>query len=234
MTTRLNATGLVGGYGDGEDIVRGVDLTVAGGELTVIVGPNGAGKSTLLKILAGLVPARRGGVELDAVALPAGDPVRIATAGVGFVPQERNVFGSMTVRENLEIGAYLAPRQVKRRVAAQLERFPVLAAKARAPARSLSGGQRQVLALAIALMMSPKVLLLDEPSVGLSPIAAEDLFVTIKSLAAQGMAVLMVEQNALAALETADHGIVMMLGQVSRSSPARALAADPEIRRLFL
>ena len=230
----LALTGIAGGYTGSEDIVKGVDLALAPGELTVIVGPNGAGKSTLLKIIAGLLPARRGRIELGGVPLPCGDPQAIAARGVVFVPQERNVFATLTVRENLEIGGYLAPREVRRRVVRQFERFPLLAAKARAPAGSLSGGQRQILALAIALMLTPKVLLLDEPSAGLSPIAAADLFATVRSLAADGIAILMVEQNALAALAIADRGMLMVLGEKSREGPAAALADDPDTRRLFL
>ena len=232
--TALTITGIAGGYAGGEDIVRGIDLALAPGELTVIVGPIGAGKSTLLKIVAGLLPARRGRMELESVPLRAGNPQSIAAQGVGFVPQERNVFATMSVRENLEIGGYLAPREVRLRMAQQFERFPLLANKARAPAGSLSGGQRQVLALAIALMLTPKVLLLDEPSAGLSPIAAADLFATVRGLAAAGIAILMVEQNALAALAIADRGMLMVLGEKVRDGPAPALAADPDTRRLFL
>ena len=230
----LSISGIAGGYGSGEDIVKGVDLTLAAGELAVIVGPNGAGKSTLLKIIAGLVPARRGSMRLEGAALPAGDPQGIAALGLSFVPQERNVFATMSVRENLEIGGYLAPRNVRRRTAELFERFPMLATKARAAAGSLSGGQRQTLALAIALMLTPKVLLLDEPTAGLSPIAATALFDTVLGHAAEGITVLMVEQNALAALAIADRGILMVQGVTAREGPAGELAADPETRRLFL
>jgi ABC-type branched-subunit amino acid transport system ATPase component len=230
----LSISGVAGGYGAGEDIVKGVDLSLAAGELAVIVGPNGAGKSTLLKMIAGLVPVRRGAMRLGDIALPAGDPQGTAAAGVGFVPQERNVFPTMSVRENLELGAYLAPREARARTARMLERFPLLATKARAAAGSLSGGQRQVLALAIALMLTPRVLLLDEPSAGLSPIAADALFDSVRQLAAEGIAILMIEQNALAALAIADRGILMVQGEKVREGAAAGLAADPDMRRLFL
>ena len=234
MTALLAVEGLAGGYPGGEDIVRGVDLGVAAGEVMVIVGPNGAGKSTLLKIVAGLLPARRGGVRMDGAAMPSGDPQRIARLGVGFVPQERNVFATMSVRENLELGGHLAPRQVRERMAAQFARFPLLAERARAPAGSLSGGQRQVLALAIALMLEPRVLLLDEPSAGLSPVACETVFATVRALAGEGLAILMVEQNALAALEMADRGMLMVQGEKVREDAAYDLARDPDTRRRFL
>ncbi len=230
----LSLVGVAGGYGAGEDIVKGVDLEVAAGELVVIVGPNGAGKSTLLKIVAGLLPARRGHMRAGDTPLPSGDPQRIAGLGVGFVPQEQNVFATMSVRENLEIGGYLAPRESRQRAAQLLARFPMLAAKARAPAGSLSGGQRQILALAIALMLTPKLLLLDEPSAGLSPLAATELFDSVRALAAEGIAIVMVEQNALAALAIADRGMLMVQGQKASEGAAAQMAADPETRRLFL
>ena len=234
MSVLLEVSGLAGGYPGGEDIVRGVDLAVAAGEVTVIVGPNGAGKSTLLKIVAGLLPARRGEARLAGERLSSGDPQGVARRGLGFVPQERNVFATMSVRENLELGGHLAPRQVRERMAAQFARFPLLAERARAPAGSLSGGQRQVLALAIALMLEPRVLLLDEPSAGLSPVACETVFATVRGLADEGLAILMVEQNALAALAMADRGMLMVQGEKAREDGARALAADPETRRRFL
>jgi ABC-type branched-subunit amino acid transport system ATPase component len=234
LSAGLAIADLAGGYPGGEDIVRGVDLSVAPGTVAVIVGPNGAGKSTLLKLVAGLLPARRGSVRLGQTTLPSGDPQGIARAGVGFVPQEKNVFATMTVRENLELGGYLAPREVKARMAKLLARFPLLAERARAAAGSLSGGQRQVLALAVALMLEPRVLLLDEPSAGLSPIAAQSLFETVRRLADEGLAILMVEQNALDALAMADRGILMVQGQKVHEGQARAFADDPETRRRFL
>ena len=227
----LRIQGLKGGYG-GEDIVKGIDLALDAGDFAVIIGPNGAGKSTFLKMICGLVEFHSGGIELDGRPLAGGQA--LSAAGIGFVPQELNVFPSMTVRDNLEIGCYLQPRESRRRVDEQLARFPLLADRLRVPARTLSGGQRQTLALAIALMMAPRVLLLDEPSAGLSPVAATAMFDTVSQLTREGIAVLMIEQNALAALAVAERGIVFVMGQKVRDAAASDLVHDPETRRLFL
>ena len=185
MTT-LNARDLRGGYATAELIVKGVDLSIGPKDLAVIIGPNGAGKSTFLKLLAGLLPKRTGEVSIDGTTLPAGDAHTACERGVSFVPQERNVFGSLSVQENLEMGGYLLRSGLKERVGEQLSRFPTLRGKLRERAGNLSGGQRQVLAVAIALMTNPSVLLLDEPTAGLSPSAAKDIFVLVRELAASG------------------------------------------------
>jgi branched-chain amino acid transport system ATP-binding protein len=151
-----------------------------------------------------------------------------------LVPQEANIFPTMTVRENLEMGGFLEPREAPRRIESLYSRFPLLAEKRRAAARTLSGGQRQVLAMAMALMVQPRLLLLDEPSAGLAPQAAETLFDSIAAIHAEGTAIAMVEQNALAALAIADRGVVLVDGRTARVGPARELADDPEVRRLFL
>ncbi|MEB0060278.1 ABC transporter ATP-binding protein [Variovorax sp. LG9.2] len=229
--TLMRIQGLKGGYG-GEDIVKGIDLALDAGDFAVIIGPNGAGKSTFLKMICGLVNFHSGSIEMDGRPLTGGQA--LSASGIGFVPQEFNVFPSMTVRENLEIGCYLKPRDVKRRIDEQLARFPLLADRLRLPARTLSGGQRQTLALAIALMMAPRVLLLDEPSAGLSPVAASAMFDTVSQLSRDGIAVLMIEQNALAALAIAQRGIVFVMGQKVRDAVASDLVLDPETRRLFL
>ncbi len=231
--TLLHITGIAGGYG-AEDIVKGIDVRLDKGEFAVIIGPNGAGKSTFLKMIAGLVGYHTGQIKLDGQPLASGGALNLAALGVGFVPQEFNVFPSLTVRENLEIGCYLRPRETRHRIDEQLARFPLLADRTRLQARMLSGGQRQTLALAVALMMSPGVLLLDEPSAGLSPIAASAMFETVKQLTREGIAVLMIEQNALAALAIADRGIVFVMGQKLRDASASELMHDPETRRLFL
>lgn len=227
----LRIHGVKGGYG-GEDIVKGIDLALDAGDFAVIIGPNGAGKSTFLKIICGLVDFHSGRIEMDDRPLVGGQA--LSAAGIGFVPQEFNVFPSMTVRENLEIGCYLQPRETKRRIDQQLVRFPLLADRLRVQARTLSGGQRQTLALAIALMMAPRVLLLDEPSAGLSPMAASAMFDTVKQLTREGIAVLMIEQNALAALAVAERGIVFVMGQKVRDASSSELVHDPKTRRLFL
>jgi branched-chain amino acid transport system ATP-binding protein len=233
MTT-LSASDVCGGYATAELIVKGVDLTVSPRELAVIIGPNGAGKSTFLKLLAGLLPKRTGQVSIDGAALPPGDAHMACERGVSFVPQERNVFGSLSVHENLEMGGYLLRSGVKTRIEEQLIRFPVLRGKLREKAGNLSGGQRQVLAVALALMTNPSVLLLDEPTAGLSPAAAKDIFVLIRDLATSGLAILMVEQNALLALEYGTRGVVLVAGRKVRDDTAGTVLEDGEIRHLFL
>ena len=229
----IEISGLRGGYG-GEDIVKGIDVHLNQGDLAVIIGPNGAGKSTFLKMVAGRVGYHSGTVQMKGQRLASGDARGLAAAGIGFVPQEFNVFASMTVRENLEIGGYADPRETKRRIEEQLAHFPLLAGRLRVQARTLSGGQRQTLALAVALMMAPSVLLLDEPSAGLSPVAASAMFETVKQLTQEGITVLMVEQNALAALAISDRGLVFVMGEKVRDAAALELTHDPETRRLFL
>lgn len=235
MPELLEVEGVVGGYGAADEILKGITLALAPRRMAAIVGPNGAGKSTLLKAIAGLLRPKAGRISLEGAPLAGLPPRAIAAKGVAFVPQEANIFPSLTVRENLEMGGYLEPRaQVARRVGELFARFPVLAEKRRRAARTLSGGQRQMLAMAMALMVQPKLLLLDEPSAGLSPRAAEALFEQVAAIHAGGTAILMVEQNALEALAIAEEGIVLVDGRVARTGAAPALAADPEVRRLFL
>ena len=230
----MEVRAIVCGYGAADEILKGASLDVAPGELVAIIGPNGAGKSTLLKAVAGLLRLKSGAVLLDGVAigaLPARDRAR---RGLAFVPQEANIFPTMSVRENLEMGGFLERRATAARIEALFARFPLLAEKRRAAARTLSGGQRQVLAMAMALMVHPRLLLLDEPSAGLSPKAAETLFDTIAAIHAEGTAIVMVEQNAREALAIADRGVVLVDGRTARVGPAREMADDPEVRRLFL
>ncbi len=230
----LAVTGLVAGYHSADHILNGAELEVWPGQMVAIVGPNGAGKSTLLKTIAGLLRAKAGEILLAGRPVHA-MPARLrASAGLGFVPQEANVFPGMSVRENLEMGGVLDPRGASKRMQALFDRFPMLAEKRSHAARTLSGGQRQVLAMAMALMLEPRVLLLDEPSAGLSPRASDQLFDDIVSLHREGMTIVMVEQNAHEALAIADRGIVLVDGRVARAGPAAALAADPDVRRLFL
>ncbi len=235
MTPLLLVEGIVGGYGAADEILKGITVALAPRRMAAIVGPNGAGKSTLLKAIAGLVRPKAGRVVMDGEALTGLPPRGIAARGIAFVPQEANIFPSLTVRENLEMGGYLEPRTVvNRRAEALMTRFPMLAEKRRRAARTLSGGQRQILAMGMALMVEPRLLLLDEPSAGLSPKAAEALFDGIAAIHAEGTAILMVEQNALEALAIAEEGIVLVDGRVARTGEAAVLAGDPEVRRLFL
>ncbi|GIX09189.1 ABC transporter ATP-binding protein [Elioraea sp.] len=230
----LSARGVVAGYAAADMILKGVDLDVHPGEVVAVIGPNGAGKSTLLKAIAGILVPSAGTITLAGAPIGGHPPREIAARGVAFVPQEQNVFPTMSVRENLEMGGFISPRETPRRIEAIFARFPVLAEKRRQAARTLSGGQRQILAMAMALMVDPKVLLLDEPSAGLSPVAAEALFDTIRAINAEGTAIAMVEQNALEALAIARRGVILVDGRNARTGDAAALAADPEVRRLFL
>lgn len=230
----LTVDGVTAGYGASEEILKGTSLRVAQGEIVSIIGPNGAGKSTLLKTIAGLVQARRGSIVIGGTDVTAEGALGRARHGIGFVPQERNVFGAMSVGENLEISGFQDPSQVKRRAEELYARYPMLAQKRGALARTLSGGQRQILAMAMGLMNAPALLLLDEPTAGLSPRAAEELFEAIVALNKSGLPILMVEQHALEALEISTRGYVLVSGRNSREGPGPALATDPEIRRLFL
>ena len=230
----LSVEALRGGYASADEIVKGIDLTVRAHDLAVIIGPNGAGKSTFLKLVAGLLVPKAGRVEIDGAALKPGDPHAACEHGLSFVPQERNVFQSLTVRENLEMGGFLLQKALRDRIDEQVQRFPLLKGRLKDKAGNLSGGQRQVLAMAVALMTSPRVLLLDEPTAGLSPAAADEVFDLIRELAQQGLAILMVEQNALLALEYGTRGIVLVAGKKLRDDTASGLLADDEIRHLFL
>jgi branched-chain amino acid transport system ATP-binding protein len=230
----LQVEGVVGGYGAADEILKGISLTLPPGRMTAIVGPNGAGKSTLLKAIAGLLKLKSGTIRLESDTISGLPPRGVAQKGIAFVPQEANVFPSLSVRENLELGGWIEPKATAQRIEGLFARFPILAEKRRRAARTLSGGQRQILAMAMALMVDPKVLLLDEPSAGLSPKAAGELFDSIAAIHAGGATILMVEQNALEALSLAETGIVLVDGRVARQGDAKTLAADPEVRRLFL
>ncbi len=230
----LRATGIVAGYGAAEQILKGTSLHVAPGEIVSIIGPNGAGKSTLLKTLAGLVPAREGEIHLGGRDVTRADALGRSRAGIGFVPQERNVFGAMTVSDNLEISGFQNPGEVGARAEEMYARYPMLADKRKALARTLSGGQRQILAMAMGLMNAPSLLLLDEPTAGLSPKAADELFDAIVALNRGGLPILMVEQHALEALAISTRGYVLVSGRNSREGAGPALASDPDIRKLFL
>jgi branched-chain amino acid transport system ATP-binding protein/neutral amino acid transport system ATP-binding protein len=230
----LNVAGVVAGYTAADEILKGLDFTLEAGEIVCVIGPNGAGKSTLLKAIAGLLAPSRGAITFKDRSLVGLLPRDIARLGVAYVPQEHNVFPSMSVAENLEIGGYVAPARTAERMAAVLARFPVLAQKRRHAARGLSGGERQILAMAMALMVEPDLLLLDEPSAGLAPAAAERLFEDIRAVNRDKVAIVLVEQNASEALAVSDRAYILVDGRTSRTGPARELAADPDIRRIFL
>ena len=230
----LAVEGVVAGYTAADEVLKGVDLRVEANEIVAILGPNGAGKSTLVKTIAGLLAPSRGRIMLDGRAIAGHAPREISRLGVAYVPQEQNVFPTMSVRENLEMGGYVDPKGSAHRIEQAFARFPMLARRRRVAARSLSGGERQVLAMAMALMVDPKLLLLDEPSAGLSPIAAQRLFDDIVAVNRGGLSIAMVEQNAREALTVADRAYILVDGRNHRDGAASTLAADPDIRRIFL
>jgi len=232
--TLLAVDGVVAGYSAADEVLKGVDLRVDAGEIVAILGPNGAGKSTLVKTIAGLLTPSRGSIVLDGQAIAGHAPREISRRGVAYVPQEQNIFPTMSVRENLEMGGFVDPKGSARRIEQAFARFPMLAERRRVQARSLSGGERQVLAMAMALMVDPRLLLLDEPSVGLSPLAAQRLFDDIVAIHRAGVSIAMVEQNAREALTVADRAYILVDGRNHRDGAAAALAADPDIRRVFL
>jgi branched-chain amino acid transport system ATP-binding protein len=230
----LKVEGVAAGYGAHDEILKGVGLAIAPGEIVAILGPNGAGKSTLLKAIAGIVTPRSGSIELMGVSIAGLPPREVSRRGVAFVPQEANIFPSLTVEENLEIGGYLDRDEYRARLHNVFRQMPEMAERRSVRARTLSGGQRQLLAMGMALMVGPKLLLLDEPSAGLSPAAAEKLFNLIGAIRTVGVSVAMVEQNALRALNLADRAYILVDGRNAREGYASALRDDGEIRRIFL
>ena len=231
----LAVRGLVAGYEPGLPIVRGADLTLAAGEIVVLLGPNGAGKSTLAKAVAGLVRVEAGEVTLGGASLLAVPAHRRIRHGLGFVPQTHNVFAALTVAENLAIAAAILPRAARAgRIAAMLDLFPDLAAARRGAAGLLSGGQRQMLAIARALLTAPAVLALDEPSAGLSPRLTAMVMDKLREISASGVAVLLVEQNARAALSVADRAAILVEGVVAHEGAGAALLDDPVVAALYL
>ena len=229
----LAATHMTGGYG-GADIIHDCSITVEQGEIAVVVGPNGAGKSTAMKAVFGMLRLRSGSVVLDGRDITQLAPQERVRIGMGFVPQNRNVFVSLTVEENLEMGAYICEDDIGENLEQVYQLFPVLKEKRAQPAGELSGGQRQQVAVGRALMTRPRLLMLDEPTAGVSPIVMDDLFDRILEIASTGIAILMVEQNARHALEIADHGFVLVQGTNRFTDTGKNLLADPEVRRSFL
>ena len=229
----LEVDDLSAGYGD-NDILHGLSLRVAAGELVAVIGPNGAGKSTLLKTLAGLVRPRGGRIALDGIDVTGASTQRIVASGLCYVPQEANVFASLSVWENLTIGAWTAPRALDERARTVVDLFPVLGQRKRARAGTLSGGERQMLAMAMALMVKPRLLLLDEPSAGLAPALQRLVFDRIRDINARGLGILLVEQNAHESLALCQRAYVLAMGRVRAEGPGDVLRNDPEIRRLYL
>ena len=224
---------MTGGYGDA-DILHDCTIGVDEGEIAVVVGPNGAGKSTAMKAVFGMLGLRSGRVMMDSEDITALKPQERVRKGMGFVPQTNNVFPSLTVLENLEMGAFVRADDVADTLSQVLELFPVLKEKATQPAGELSGGQRQQVAVGRALMTQPKVLMLDEPTAGVSPIVMDELFDRIIEVARTGIAILMVEQNAKQALHIADKGFVLVQGRNRYTDTGQALLADNDVRKAFL
>ncbi len=226
---------MTGGYGrSGPDILHDCTIAVNPGEIAVIVGPNGAGKSTAMKAVFGMLNLRGGAVRLDGEDISALSPQARVAKGMGFVPQTSNIFTSMTVEENLEMGAFIRKDDIAGTMAQVYDLFPILKDKRRQPAGELSGGQRQQVAVGRALMTEPKVLMLDEPTAGVSPIVMDELFDRIIEISRTGLSVLMVEQNARQALEIADRGYVLVQGRNAYTGSGKDLLADPDVRKSFL
>jgi branched-chain amino acid transport system ATP-binding protein len=229
----LLAEDVFGGYGD-TDILHGISMEMDPAEVVAIVGPNGAGKSTAMKAVFGLVQVREGRIRFDDQDITNLQPDRIVARGMCYVPQEKNVFPSLTVNENLEMGAFIRRDDFSAQIERVYELFPPLKERRGQPAGTLSGGQRQMVAIGRALMLDPKLLLLDEPTAGLSPKFIDLIFERVREINAQGVGILMVEQNAKQALAMADRGYVLVLGRNRHEDTGRNLLNDPEIAEMFL
>ena len=229
----LEATGIVAGYGDTE-ILHGVSISVKAGEIVTIIGPNGCGKSTFMKAVVGIVRVKAGSVVFRDQDISSRAPGQIVRAGLCYVPQTANVFPSLTIRENLDMGAFTRKDDYRGRIEEMFEMFPDLAARPNQKAGNLSGGQRQTLAIARALMLDPVLLLLDEPSAGLSPTMRSSVFDHIREINATGVTVLLVEQNAREALRMSNRGYVLSSGENRLEDAGSALLDNPEVARLYL
>jgi ABC-type branched-subunit amino acid transport system ATPase component len=232
----LEIEGVVAGYGAGPDILTGLTLQIEEGTSYCIVGPNGAGKSTLLRTIAGFLEPRAGEVRLDGVRMNGSRPDQMLAAGVCFVPQDASLFPTMTVKENLVMGGYLIDDRtlLRERLEQVYEAFPVLAERKGQHAGTLSGGEQQMVTLGRALMIEPKVVMIDEPSLGLAPMIADQIFAKIREFRELGITVVLVEQNAVKGLETVEWGFVLDLGSLEFEGPADGILADPRIRDLYL
>jgi len=231
----LETQEVVAGYSAEVDILNGISITVDQGEIVTVVGPNGAGKSTLMKTVIGLVTPRQGRVLLRGTDISGRRPHQIVRLGLGYVPQRENIFENMSVTENLELGAIDRPRSdVSRRIEAMLALFPRLAERRRQLVGTMSGGERQMVAMARALMPNPGILLLDEPSAGLAPMFVQAMFEQVADINAAGVSILMVEQNARAALTFSHRGYVLDLGRNAFEGPGRQLLEDPRLAELYL
>ncbi len=237
MTTPiLELDGVVGGYG-AMTILNGTTFKVPRAAITTVIGPNGAGKSTVFKAIFGLLKVREGQIRLEGQEITNWNQRKLLEAGICYVPQGRNIFPELSVRHNIELGAVAAGSQITdmpKRIEAALDRFPSLRAKADVQASTLSGGQQKQLEIVRGLLLDPKLVLIDEPSIGLSPMLVQETFDILKELRAKGVTILMIEQNARSALEISDEGLVLELGQTRMQGPAATILADPRVAQLFL
>ena len=231
----LRFDNVVAGYGR-ETILNGLSFAVPRDAITTVIGPNGAGKSTAFKALFGMLAVREGKIFFEGREITNRAPRELIAAGICYVPQGRNIFPELSVYHNLELGGVAAPKgfDLAPRLEAAMDRFPVLRRKARQQASTLSGGEQKMLEIARGLMLEPKLMLVDEPSIGLSPLLVQELFALFKELRGRGITVLMIEQNAKQALTHSDHGIVLELGRTRLQDRADAILADPRIGQLFL
>jgi ABC-type branched-subunit amino acid transport system ATPase component len=234
MVPVIETKNLVAGYLPGVNILNGTDIYVNKGELVGIIGPNGAGKSTLLKAIFGLVNVRSGSILLEGDDVTGSKAFQMVKKGVGFIPQNNNVFPSLTIKENLEMGGYQAPKMIAERIEFVVSIFPDLSQRLSQLAGSLSGGERQMVAMGRALMMDPTVLLLDEPSAGLSPVRQDEAFIRVSEINKAGVTILMVEQNARRCLQISDRGYVLDQGKNAVTGTGRELLHDPQVVNLYL
>jgi branched-chain amino acid transport system ATP-binding protein len=226
---------VVAGYG-GLTVLNETSFSAPRGAITTIIGPNGAGKSTVFKTVFGLLPARAGRIVFEGKAVTNFTPRKLLELGISYVPQGRNIFPELSVRHNLELGATAAEPgiDVAARIESVMDRFPMLRERAAAQASTLSGGQQKLLEIGRCLLLDPRLMLIDEPSIGLSPRLLQETFAILQDLRSKGMSILMVEQNAKRALEISDFGIVLELGRTRMTGEARAILADPQVGQLFL
>jgi branched-chain amino acid transport system ATP-binding protein len=232
----LTLENIVAGYGK-MTILNGTSFSVPRGAITTIIGPNGAGKSTVFKAIFGLLNARQGKITLDGQDVTNASPRRMLEAGACYIPQGRNIFPELTVRHNIELGAVAAGSGITdmpARIEAALDRFPVLRKKANSQASTLSGGEQKQLEIVRGLLLDPKLILIDEPSIGLSPMMVKETFAILTELRDKGVSILMIEQNAKSALQMSDYGLVLELGQTRMFDTAPAILADPRVGQLFL
>ena len=232
--TVIECNGIAAGYVKGLNILQGIDMIINEKEIVSIIGPNGAGKSTLLKAIMGIINISGGRFFIDGIEKTNTPTHQIVKEGVGYVPQVENVFPSLTIEENLEIGSWTIDTNIKQSITKIFDDFPMLKERRKDKAGNLSGGQRQILALARALTTSPKILLLDEPSAGLSPVAIKEVFEIVKEINSKGVAILLVEQNAKRALNFSDRGYVLDQGRNAYQGKGQELLDDPRVVDLYL